>query len=69
VRNKKKSICEDETVNRGLPAFEQSLIAAAKGPKIDLTRPEIRGKGLVAVLRERLANAPPPPRPSCLPSS
>ena len=58
-----------EEKQQRLLSLEESLIAAAKGPKIDLTRPEIRGKGLVAVLRERLANAPPPPRPSCLPSS
>jgi|SRR5580698_3791280 antitoxin ParD1/3/4 len=38
---------------RRLGDLEASLIAAAKGPKIELTVAEIRRKGLVRVLRER----------------
>jgi antitoxin ParD1/3/4 len=38
---------------RRLHALEQDLIAAAKGPKIELSLAEIRRKGLVAALRER----------------
>jgi antitoxin ParD1/3/4 len=38
---------------RRLHSLEQDLIAAAKGPKIELTVAEIRRKGLVAALRER----------------
>jgi antitoxin ParD1/3/4 len=38
---------------RRLHSLEQDLIAAAKGPKIELTVSEIRRKGLVAALRER----------------
>ena len=38
---------------RRLSNIEQDLIAAAKGPKIELSVTEIRKKGLVAVIRER----------------
>ncbi|HEY4903364.1 MAG TPA: type II toxin-antitoxin system ParD family antitoxin [Candidatus Sulfotelmatobacter sp.] len=38
---------------RRLHSLEQDLIAATKGPKIELTMAEIRRKGLVAALRER----------------
>jgi antitoxin ParD1/3/4 len=38
---------------RRLHNLEQDLIAAAKGPKIELSLVEIRRKGLVAALRER----------------
>lgn len=38
---------------RRLLNLEQDLIAAAQGPKIELSVTEIRKKGLVAVLRER----------------
>ena len=38
---------------RRLHLLEQDLMAAAKGPKIELTVAEIRRKGLVAALRDR----------------
>jgi len=38
---------------RRLGNLEQELIAAANGPKIEISIAEIRKKGLVAVLRER----------------
>ena len=38
---------------RRLGNLEQDLIAAAKGPKIELPVAEIRKKGLVSTLRER----------------
>lgn len=38
---------------RRLHNLEQDLIAAAKGPKIELTLAEIRRKGMVGALRER----------------
>ena len=38
---------------RRLGNLEQELLAAAKGPKIDLPVAEIRNKGLISVLRER----------------
>ena len=38
---------------RRLSNIEQDIIAAAKGPKIELSVTEIRKKGLVAVIRER----------------
>lgn len=38
---------------RRLGELEQGLVAAAKGPKIELSVAEIRKKGLVTVLRER----------------
>jgi antitoxin ParD1/3/4 len=38
---------------RRLGDLEQDLIAAAKGPKIELTVAEIRRKGLISALRER----------------
>jgi antitoxin ParD1/3/4 len=38
---------------RRLGNLEQELIAAAKGPKIEIPLAEIRRKGLVAALRER----------------
>jgi len=40
---------------RRLHALEQGLIAAAKGPIIDVPLKEIRQKGLVPALRARLA--------------
>jgi antitoxin ParD1/3/4 len=38
---------------RRLGDLEQDLIAAAKGPKIELTVAEIRRKGLISALRQR----------------
>ena len=38
---------------RRLGNLEQDLIAAAKGPKIELPVAEIRKKGLISTLRER----------------
>lgn len=38
---------------RRLGNLEQDLIAAAKGPKIELPVVEIRKKGLISTLRER----------------
>jgi antitoxin ParD1/3/4 len=38
---------------RRLRNLEQDLIAAAKGPKIELPVAEIRKKGLISTLRER----------------
>lgn len=38
---------------RRLGDLEASLIAATKGPKIDLSIADIRRKGLVRTLRER----------------
>jgi antitoxin ParD1/3/4 len=38
---------------RRLSHLEQDLIAALKGPKIELSVREIRKKGLIRVLRER----------------
>jgi len=38
---------------RRLFSLEQDLIAAAKGPKVELSVSEIRSKGLVAALRDR----------------
>jgi antitoxin ParD1/3/4 len=38
---------------RRLGNLEQELIAAAKGPKIELPIAEIRKKGLIVALRER----------------
>ena len=38
---------------RRLADLEQELLAAAKGPKIELSLSEIRKKGLLAALRER----------------
>ena len=38
---------------RRLGNLEQELVAAARGPKIELTVSEIRRKGLVATLREQ----------------
>lgn len=39
--------------DRRLHSLERELIAAAKGPKIELTIADIRAKGLVRALRER----------------
>jgi antitoxin ParD1/3/4 len=44
-----------EDKERRLHTLEESLPAAAKGPRIDLNVADIRRKGLVAVLRERAA--------------
>jgi antitoxin ParD1/3/4 len=38
---------------RRLSTLEQDLLAAAKGPRIELSVSEIRRKGLVTALRER----------------
>jgi antitoxin ParD1/3/4 len=38
---------------RRLHSLEQDLIAAAKGPKIQLDLSEVRRKGLIAALREQ----------------
>ena len=38
---------------RRLGNLEQDLIAAAKGPKIELPVAEVRKKGLISTLRER----------------
>ena len=38
---------------RRLAQLEQELIAAAKGPKIEISVADIRRKGLLTVLRER----------------
>ncbi len=39
--------------DRRLHSLEQDLVAAAKGPTIELTVAEIKKKGLVAALRSR----------------
>jgi antitoxin ParD1/3/4 len=39
---------------RRLGLLEQELIAAAKGPKIEVSLAEIRRKGLIAALREQV---------------
>ncbi len=38
---------------RRLSSLEQDLLAAARGPRIELSVTEIRKKGLVTALRER----------------
>jgi antitoxin ParD1/3/4 len=38
---------------RRLVNLEQELVAAAKGPKIEIPLAEIRRKGLISALRER----------------
>ncbi len=38
---------------RRLAALEQDLVAAAKGPKIEVSMAEIRRRGLLPALRER----------------
>jgi len=38
---------------RRLASLEQELLAAAKGPKIEVTLSEVRKKGLITALRER----------------
>jgi antitoxin ParD1/3/4 len=38
---------------RRLGNLEQELVAAAKGPKIEIPLPEIRRKGLISALRAR----------------
>ena len=38
---------------RRLGRLEQELIAAVKGPKIDIPLAEVRSKGLIPALRER----------------
>ena len=38
---------------RRLSSLEQDLLAAAKGPKIELSLADIRKKGLLRALRER----------------
>ena len=39
--------------DRRLSSLEQDLLAAARGPRIELSVTEIRKKGLVTALRER----------------
>jgi antitoxin ParD1/3/4 len=39
--------------DRRISSLEQDLLAAAKGPRIELSVTEIRKKGLVTALRER----------------
>ena len=39
---------------RRLGHLEQELIAAARGPKIEVSLAEIRRKGLIAALREQM---------------
>jgi antitoxin ParD1/3/4 len=41
---------------RRLGNLEQELVAAAKGPKIEIPLAEIRRKGLISALRERARN-------------
>ncbi len=41
-----------EDKERRLGDLEQDLVAAAKGPKIEISLAEIRRKGLIPVLRE-----------------
>jgi antitoxin ParD1/3/4 len=41
---------------RRLHSLEQELVAAAKGPTIELTVAEIKKKGLVAALRGRVGH-------------
>lgn len=38
---------------RRLANLEQELLAAVKGPKLEVSLKEIRNKGLIAALRER----------------
>ncbi len=38
---------------RRLHSLEQDLLAAVRGPKIEISLSEIRKKGLIATLRER----------------
>ena len=42
---------------RRMTNLEQELLAAAKGPKIEVSIREIRKKGLVTALRERVRRA------------
>ena len=42
---------------RGRANLEQELLAAAKGPKIEVSIDEIRKKGLIGALRERSRRA------------
>jgi antitoxin ParD1/3/4 len=42
---------------RRLANLEQELLAAARGPKIELSISEIRRKGLIPALRERARRA------------
>ena len=42
---------------RRMANLEQELLAAAQGPKIEVSIAEIRKKGLVAALRERTRRA------------
>jgi len=39
---------------RRLGNLEQELVAAAKGPKIEISLAEVRRKGLIPALRERI---------------
>ena len=40
--------------DRRMANLEQELLAAARGPKIELSIAEIRKKGLITALRERV---------------
>jgi hypothetical protein len=42
---------------RRMANLEQELLAAAKGPKIEMSLAEIRKKGLITALRERSQRA------------
>ena len=42
---------------RRLANLEQELLAAAKGPKIEVSLTEIRKKGLITALRDRVRRA------------
>ena len=42
---------------RRMSSLEQELLAAATGPKIEVSLADIRKKGLVAALRERVRRA------------
>ncbi len=42
---------------RRLANLEQELLAAAKGPKIEVSLTEIRRKGLITALRDRVRRA------------
>jgi len=52
VRELIRSAKENDKERR-LSNLEQELVAAAKGPKIELPVAEIRRKGLIPALRER----------------
>ena len=55
MKKKNKQPQDKKEVTKGLGNFEEQLIAAAKGPRIELSVREIRRTGLIAALRERVA--------------